>query len=52
MREIAILTFVSLDGFMESPMVPDEDLPGRFTEGGLRVTKAVDGYIPDFDHIT
>jgi len=34
MRELAILTFVSLDGVMESPMVPDEDLPGRFTEGG------------------
>lgn len=34
MRELAILTFVSLDGVMESPMVPDKDLPGRFTEGG------------------
>ena len=34
MRELAILTFVSLDGVMESPMVPDEHIPGSFTEGG------------------
>ena len=34
MRELAILTFVSLDGVMQSPKVPDEDLSGGFTEGG------------------
>jgi hypothetical protein len=34
LRELAILTFVSLDGVMQSPKVPDEDLSGGFTEGG------------------
>jgi dihydrofolate reductase len=34
MRELAILTFVSLDGVMQSPKVPDEDSSGGFTEGG------------------
>ena len=34
MRELAILTFVSLDGVMQSPKLPDEDLSGGFTEGG------------------
>lgn len=34
MRELAILTFVSLDGVMQSPRMPDEDLSGGFTEGG------------------
>ena len=34
MRELAILTFVSLDGVMQSPKLPDEDLSGGFTKGG------------------
>lgn len=34
MRELAILTFVSLDGVMQSPKLPEEDLSGGFTQGG------------------
>ncbi|MBL4637212.1 MAG: dihydrofolate reductase family protein [Kofleriaceae bacterium] len=34
MREIAILTFQSLDGVMQSPMSPDEDMSNGFTRGG------------------
>lgn len=34
MRELAILTFVSLDGVMQSPKLPDEDLSGEFAQGG------------------
>ena len=34
MRKLAVLTFVSLDGVMQSPKVPDEDLSGDFTQGG------------------
>ncbi len=37
MRELAILTFVSLDGVMQSPKLPDEDLSGGFTEGGWAI---------------
>lgn len=34
MRELAILTFVSLDGVMQAPKQPDEDLSDGFTGGG------------------
>ena len=34
MRELAILTFVSLDGVMQSPSSADEDPSGGFTRGG------------------
>ncbi len=34
MRKLAILTFVSLDGVMQAPSVPEEDFSGGFTEGG------------------
>lgn len=34
MRELAILSFVSLDGVMQSPKLPDEDLSGQFSQGG------------------
>ena len=34
MRELAILTFVSLDGVMQAPRMPDEDPSGGFTKGG------------------
>lgn len=34
MRELAILTFISLDGVMQGPTSPDEDPSGGFTQGG------------------
>jgi len=34
MRELAILTFVSLDGVMQGPTSPEEDPSGGFTQGG------------------
>jgi len=37
MRELAILTFVTLDGVMQSPSSPDEDPSGGFEYGGWAV---------------
>ena len=34
MRKLAILTFVTLDGVMQSPSGPEEDSSGGFTHGG------------------
>ncbi|MES0863331.1 dihydrofolate reductase family protein [Ruegeria sp. SCPT10] len=34
MRELAVLSFVTLDGVMQSPSMPDEDPSGGFTQGG------------------
>lgn len=34
MREIALLTFVTLDGVMQAPSMPDEDRSGGFDNGG------------------
>ncbi|WP_108882390.1 dihydrofolate reductase family protein [Anderseniella sp. Alg231-50] len=34
MRELAILTFVTLDGVMQAPAMPDEDRSGGFANGG------------------
>lgn len=34
MRELAVLSFVTLDGVMQSPSMPEEDPSGDFTEGG------------------
>jgi len=34
MREIAILTFVTLDGVMQAPSMPEEDRSGGFNKGG------------------
>jgi len=34
MRELAILTFITLDGVMQAPGMPDEDRSGGFAHGG------------------
>ncbi len=34
MRKLAILTFQTLDGVMQAPSAPEEDLSGGFTQGG------------------
>jgi len=34
MRKLAILTFQTLDGVMQAPGVPEEDLSGGFNQGG------------------
>ena len=34
MRDLAILTFQSLDGRMQAPSDPNEDTSGGFTQGG------------------
>lgn len=34
MRELAILTFMTLDGVMQAPSMPDEDRSGGFEHGG------------------
>ena len=34
MRNLAILTFQTLDGVMQAPSVPEEDFSGGFTQGG------------------
>lgn len=34
MRELAILSFITLDGVMQSPTSPDEDPSGGFSAGG------------------
>ena len=34
MRELAVLSFITLDGVMQSPTSPEEDPSGGFTSGG------------------
>ena len=34
MRDLAVLIFLTLDGVMQAPVLPDEDLSGGFEHGG------------------
>lgn len=34
MRKLAILTFITLDGVMQAPKMPEEDMSGGFKSGG------------------
>lgn len=34
MKKLAILTFITLDGIMQAPKMPEEDMSGGFTGGG------------------
>jgi len=34
MRKLAILTFITLDGVMQAPKMPEEDMSGGFNSAG------------------
>ncbi len=50
MRELAVLTFVTLDGVMQSPSMTEEDPSGGFTRGGW-AAPYWDGVMPHVERV-
>lgn len=50
MRELAVLSFVTLDGVMQSPSMPEEDPSGGFTQGGW-AAPYWDGVMPHVERV-
>ncbi|WP_411891836.1 dihydrofolate reductase family protein [Yoonia sp. SDW83-1] len=50
MRELAVLSFVTLDGVMQSPSMPEEDPSGGFMQGGW-AAPYWEGVMPHVEHV-